>query len=89
VIYGAGIALLAPLVGATARDPLGLGLVIMFGMIGSMMIAATVGAAVPLLLHRLSIDPAVATGPFVTTSVDILGLLFYFWLATMLLQVPL
>ncbi|MBK8264023.1 MAG: magnesium transporter [Nannocystis sp.] len=89
VIYGAGIALLAPLVGATSRDPLGLGLVIMFGMIGSMMIAATVGAAVPLLLHRLSIDPAVATGPFVTTSVDILGLLFYFWLATMLLQVPL
>ena len=88
-IYGAGIALLSPLVGASASDPLGLGLVITFGMMGSMVIAATVGAAVPLLLHRLNIDPAVATGPFVTTSVDILGLLFYFWLSTHLLGVSL
>ncbi len=89
LLYGAGIALLAPVVGATGSDPLGLGLVITFGMMGSMVIAATVGAAVPLLLHRVNIDPAVATGPFVTTSVDILGLLFYFWLATFLLKVPL
>lgn len=89
MLYGAGIALLAPVVGATASDPLGLGLVITFGMMGSMVIAATVGASVPLMLHRFNIDPAVATGPFVTTAVDILGLLFYFWLATHLLQVSL
>jgi magnesium transporter len=42
---------------------------------------------VPLVLERLNIDPAVATGPFVTTSVDVMGLLFYFWLATVLLGV--
>jgi len=86
-LYGAGIALAAPLVGATDADPVNLGLVITFGMVGSMMIASAVGASVPLFLNRINVDPAVATGPFVTTAVDILGLLFYFWLATVLLQV--
>ena len=66
---------------------LGLGLVITLGMMGSMIIAAAVGTSVPLILHRLNIDPAIATGPFVTTAVDILGLLFYFWLATLLLEI--
>jgi magnesium transporter len=55
-------------------------------MMGSMMIAAAVGTCVPLIMHRLNIDPAIATGPFVTTAVDILGLLLYFWLATVLLS---
>ncbi len=87
MLYGGGIALAAPLLGTTDADPVNLGLVITFGMVGSMMIAAGVGASVPLFLNRINVDPAVATGPFVTTAVDILGLLFYFWLATVLLQV--
>jgi magnesium transporter len=87
MIYGIVIALLAPLVGTAGSDPLGLGLVITLGMMGSMIIAAAVGTSVPLILHRLNIDPAIATGPFVTTAVDILGLLFYFWLATLLLEI--
>lgn len=87
MLYGTGIALAAPLLGTTEADPVNLGLVITFGMVGSMMIAAGVGASVPLFLNRINVDPAVATGPFVTTAVDILGLLFYFWLATVLLQV--
>lgn len=86
MIYGIVIALVAPLVGTAGSDPLGLGLVITLGMMGSMIIAAAVGTSVPLILHRLNIDPAIATGPFVTTAVDILGLLLYFWLATILLQ---
>lgn len=87
LVYGIAIALLAPVLGTTEGDPLGLGLVITLGMMGSMVIAATVGTLVPLMMNRLSIDPAIATGPFVTTSVDILGLLFYFWLATILLAI--
>ncbi len=87
LIYGIAIALAAPFVGGEVSDPLALGLVLTFGMIGSMTIAATVGASIPLLMDRLKIDPAVSTGPFVTTAVDILGLLFYFWLATVLLGV--
>lgn len=44
-------------------------------------IAASVGSLVPILLYRRKIDPAIATGPFVTTSNDILGLLIYFLIA--------
>ncbi len=87
MIYGIAIALLAPLLGTTGGDPFGLGLTITLGTMGSMMIAAAVGTCVPLIMHRLNIDPAIATGPFVTTSVDILGLLLYFWLASALLPV--
>jgi magnesium transporter len=46
-----------------------------------MIIAATIGSLVPLILNRFDIDPAVATGPFVTTAIDILGVALYFWIA--------
>ncbi|MCA9691322.1 MAG: magnesium transporter, partial [Myxococcales bacterium] len=85
MLYGSLIAFAAPFLGATSSDPVRLGMVVTFGMVGCMVIAAAVGTSVPLILHRFNVDPAVATGPFVTTSVDILGLLFYFWLATVLL----
>jgi len=62
-----------------------LGLVVGLSVAASMVIAATVGTVVPLLLKRMDIDPAIATGPFVTSSVDILGVLLYFTIATALL----
>ena len=87
LVYGLLIALAAPFVGAEVGEPVALGIVLCLGMIGSMTIAATVGTSIPLVMHSLKIDPAVSTGPFVTTAVDILGLMFYFWLATVLLGV--
>jgi len=45
-----------------------------------------IGAAVPLVLKRLNIDPAIATGPFVTTLNDILSLLIYLGLVTIFLR---
>ncbi|MFC1859439.1 magnesium transporter [Thermodesulfobacteriota bacterium] len=51
----------------------------------SMSIAALVGSSVPMILARINIDPAVATGPFVTTSIDIISVFFYFKIATTLL----
>jgi magnesium transporter len=82
LVYGSLIAVAAPLVaGAEVEDSLGLGLVLTGAMIGSMTIAATVGTCIPLVMDRWGIDPAVSTGPFVTTAVDALGLMFYFWLA--------
>ena len=47
-------------------------------------LAATIGATVPILLDRAGIDPALATGPFVTTSNDILGLIVYFLIAILI-----
>ncbi len=85
LIYGLLIGSAALLLGE-AVDPLRLGLVVMLGTTGSMTIAAAVGTCTPLFLDRYGVDPAVATGPFVTTSVDVMGLLFYFWLATTLLD---
>ena len=46
------------------------------------MIAATLGSTIPLVLDHFDIDPAVATGVFITTANDILGVLVYFTVAT-------
>jgi magnesium transporter len=47
----------------------------------------TVGAVIPLLAHRLSIDPAVVSAPLITTLVDASGLLIYMLIAKALLDV--
>jgi len=47
--------------------------------------AAIIGTIVPIVLNKLKIDPAVATGPFVTTSNDIFGILIYFFVAKLML----
>lgn len=55
------------------------------GVAASMCIAALVGGAFPMIFERLGIDPAIAAGPFVTTSVDILGISVYFVIGRLLL----
>jgi magnesium transporter len=64
-----------------------LALAVCMAVICSMSVAALVGSCVPMLLARLNIDPAVATGPFVTTSVDIISVYFYFTIATTFLDI--
>ncbi len=54
--------------------------------VASMAIAALVGSFVPMAFARVNVDPAVATGPFVTTSMDIISVLFYFYISTTLLN---
>ena len=65
-------------------DPM-LGVVVGLSICSSMLLATAVGTFTPLILRKLDIDPAVATGPFVTTSIDILGVLLYFMIAGFLL----
>lgn len=62
-----------------------LGLVVGSAMVCSMSVAATMASCIPLLFHRFRIDPAVATGPFVTTFTDIISVFLYFQIATSLL----
>jgi magnesium transporter len=52
-----------------------------------MSVAALVGSLVPMAFARINIDPAVATGPFVTTAIDIISVFFYFKIATTLLGI--
>ena len=46
-----------------------------------MMNTRTDGTIIPMLFKRFRIDPAIATGPFVTTSIDVFSILFYFIIA--------
>ena len=81
VVYGLLIAAVAQFSYNTLMLAVSVGLALM----SSMAIAALVGSFVPMVMARLSIDPAVATGPFVTTAIDIISVFFYFILATSLL----
>jgi magnesium transporter len=64
-----------------------LGLIVALSILSSMIISTFVGTLVPLLLRKFNIDPAIATGPFVTTSIDIIGVTLYFLIASALIPV--
>jgi magnesium transporter len=83
LIYGVFLGLVA-LVGY--RDPALLGAVVGVSIFFCMMMSATLGTVIPLILKKFDIDAAIATGPFVTTSIDILGVLMYFWVAKIFLN---
>jgi len=56
-----------------------------FSLIVVIIMAALVGTFVPIILDKKGIDPALATGPFITTSNDIFGIFIFFYLAKLLL----
>ena len=60
---------------------LNLGLTLGISLFIVAVVAAILGAWIPLILDKMKIDPALATGPFITTSNDILGLTIYFLVA--------
>ncbi|POS03099.1 magnesium transporter [Flavobacterium croceum] len=61
------------------------GLAISTSMVVVILFAATLGTLVPLFLHKNKIDPAIATGPFITTTNDVFGIMIYFGIARMIL----
>ena len=75
----AAVALLTHTGGAT------LGLVVGLAMVGNLIVAGASGAVIPLLLHRMRIDPAVASSIFVTTFTDVFGFGLVLFLARVLL----
>lgn len=62
-----------------------IGVVVTIALISVIVVASLLGTFVPLLLDRFKIDPALATGPFITTSNDICGILIYFSIAKLIL----
>ena len=68
-------------------DDYRLGFIITIALILIILISGLIGSAVPLALKKLNIDPALAAGPFVTTSNDILSLCIYLGLVTIFLRV--
>ena len=61
------------------------GLAISISLIVVILFAATLGTLVPLFLHKNKIDPAIATGPFITTTNDVFGIMIYFTIAKLIL----
>jgi magnesium transporter len=65
-----------------------LGAVLALAMIGNLMVAAVVGTLIPLLLRRLSVDPALASSVLVTTATDVAGFLLFLGLGAAFLVPP-
>jgi magnesium transporter len=62
-----------------------MGFTVAISLISVIILASLIGTFVPLILHKRGIDPAVATGPFITTSNDIFGIFIFFYIAKMML----
>ena len=69
------------------KGELNTALAISVSLVAVIIVAGLIGTFVPLFLNKRGIDPAIATGPFITTSNDILGILLYFWIAKMILGI--
>ena len=55
-------------------------------MILVIIVAALIGTSVPIILEKFGIDPAIATGPFITTGNDVVGILLFFYIAKLSLD---
>ncbi len=60
-------------------------LTICLALVTVIIVAATIGTFIPLFLNKRGMDPAVSTGPFITTSNDIFGVFIYFLIAKIIL----
>ena len=65
---------------------LSLCLTVSISLLAVIVFAAVFGAFIPLTLNRYNIDPALATGPFITTINDVFGLFIYFWIGQIILS---
>lgn len=61
-------------------------LAISLSLVAVIVVAGIIGTFIPLFLNKRGVDPAIATGPFITTSNDIFGILIYFTIAKLILQ---
>ena len=68
------------------RNEIDVALAISLSLVVVIIVAGIVGTFIPLFLNKRGIDPAIATGPFITTSNDIFGILIYFLIAKLILQ---
>ncbi|MGC6479283.1 MAG: magnesium transporter [Flavobacteriaceae bacterium] len=85
LINGFFLALMLILFGTIVQQDLILSLTIAGSMMGVIVIAALIGTFVPIILDRRGIDPAIATGPFITTCNDIFGIFLFFYFAQLVL----
>jgi magnesium transporter len=85
LINGVGFALMIGVLSWLYFSDPTLGLVIAVAMIGNMVVAAFAGVLIPIALDRVGLDPALASGTFVTTITDVFGFFAFLGLAAVLL----
>ena len=85
LINGIALGLLVIIFNAIIGKPFDISLAISISLLVVIIIAAIIGTFVPILLDKRGIDPAIATGPFITTSNDIFGILIFFYISKLVL----
>lgn len=85
LINGATLGMLIILFGLIAGIAVKVCLTIAISLLSVIIVAALVGTFVPIILDKRGIDPAIATGPFITTSNDIFGIFLFFYLSKLIL----
>ena len=81
LINGLVLAIILIIFGQIVNQDLFMSLTIAGSMMGVIIIAALVGTFIPIILDKQGIDPAIATGPFITTANDIFGIFLFFYIA--------
>ena len=82
LLHGVWLGVLVAVIAIIWKQNLGLGLVLGVAMVGNMVIAGSAGAAVPLFLRRIGLDPALASAVIVTTATDVFGFLLFLGIAS-------
>ena len=85
LINGVALGALVMLFGFIVGQDLLVSVTIAISMLSVIIVAALIGTFVPIVLDRRGIDPAIATGPFITTSNDIFGIFLFFYLSKIIL----
>ena len=81
LINGFALSVILIIFGQIVNQDIYMSITIAGSMMGVIIIAALVGTFVPIILDKQGIDPAIATGPFITTANDIFGIFLFFYIA--------
>ena len=85
ILNGLILSIIIILFGLIINQSLEMSITISVSMIFVIIVAALIGTSVPILLDKFGIDPAIATGPFITTGNDVIGILLFFYIAKLIL----
>ena len=85
LINGFALAVILIIFGLLINQDINISLTIAGSMMGVIIIAALIGTFIPIFLNKKGIDPAIATGPFITTCNDIFGIFLFFYIAKIFL----
>tara|TARA_B100000678_G_scaffold174512_1_gene145533 strand:+ start:2978 stop:4336 length:1359 start_codon:yes stop_codon:yes gene_type:complete len=85
IINGVILSLILIIFGMVINQSIDMSIAISSSMILVIIVAALIGTSVPIILDKFGIDPAIATGPFITTGNDVVGILLFFYIAKIIL----